>query len=135
LTDVVAGHVQMTFADPSLAPPLLKDGKVRAIGVSSLSRIGIMPDVPPLAEAGVPGFEAVSWHMVVAPAGTPPEVVEKLHAAFKAVGKLPEIQERLVGMGLIPIDTPSVGDLRKFLEAEMTKWRQQVEKAGIAGSM
>ena len=135
LTDVVAGHVQMTFADPSLAPPLLKDGKVRAIGVSSLSRIGIMPDVPPLAEAGVPGFEAVSWHMVVAPAGTPPEVVEKLHAAFKAVGKLPEIQERLVGMGLIPIDTPSVGDLRKFLEAEMAKWRQQVEKAGIAGSM
>jgi tripartite-type tricarboxylate transporter receptor subunit TctC len=135
LTDVVAGHVQMTFADPSLAPPLLKDGKVRAIGVSSLSRIGIMPDVPPLAEAGVPGFEAVSWHMVVAPAGTPPEVVEKLHAAFKAVGQLPEIQKKLVGMGLIPIDTPSVGDLRKFLEAEMTKWRQQVEKAGIAGSM
>jgi tripartite-type tricarboxylate transporter receptor subunit TctC len=118
LTDVVAGHVQLTFADPSLAPPMLKDGKVRALGASSLSRIGIMPDVPPLAEAG-----------------TPPEVVEKLHAAFKAVGKLPEIQERLVGMGLIPIDTPSVGDLRKFLEAEMTKWRQQVEKAGIAGSM
>jgi len=135
LTDVVAGHVQVTFADPSIAPPLLKDGKVRAIGVSSLSRIGIMPDVPPLAEAGVPGFEAVSWHMVVAPAGTPPEVVEKLHAAFKAVGQLPEIQEKLVGMGLIPIDTPSVGDLRKFLEAEMSKWRQQVEKAGIAGSM
>jgi tripartite-type tricarboxylate transporter receptor subunit TctC len=135
LTDVVAGHVQLTFADPSLAPPMLKDGKVRALGASSLSRIGIMPDVPPLAEAGVPGFEAVSWHMVVAPAGTPPEVVEKLHAEFKAVGQLPEIQEKLVGMGLIPIDTPSVGDLRKFLEAEMTKWRQQVEKAGIAGSM
>jgi len=135
LTDVVAGHVQVTFADPSLAPPMMKDGKVRAIGVSSLSRIGIMPDVPPLAEAGVPGFEAVSWHMVVAPAGTPPDVIEKLHAAFKAVGKLPEIQEKLVGMGLIPIDTPSVGDLRKFLEAEMGKWRQQVEKAGIAGSM
>ena len=135
LTDVVAGYVQVTFADPSLAPPMMKDGKVRAIGVSSLSRIGIMPDVPPLAEAGVPGFEAVSWHMVVAPAGTPPDVIEKLHAAFKAVGKLPEIQEKLVGMGLIPIDTPSVGDLRKFLEAEMGKWRQQVEKAGIAGSM
>ncbi len=135
LTDVVAGHVQVTFADPSLAPPMLKDGKVRALGVSSLSRIGIMPDVPPLAEVGVPGFEAVSWHMVVAPAGTPPDVVEKLHAAFKAVGKLPEIQERLVSMGLIPIDTPSVPELEKFLEAEMIKWRLQVEKVGIAGSM
>jgi tripartite-type tricarboxylate transporter receptor subunit TctC len=135
LTDVVAGHVQLTFADPSLAPPLLKDGKVRALGASSLSRIGIMSDVPPLAEAGVPGFEAVSWHMVVAPAGTPPDVVEKLHAAFKAVGKQPEIQEKLTGMGLIPVDTPSVPELKKFLEAETVKWRQQVEKAGIAGSM
>jgi tripartite-type tricarboxylate transporter receptor subunit TctC len=135
LTDVVAGHVQLTFADPSIAPPMLKDGKVRALGASSLSRIGIMPDVPPLAEAGVPGFEAASWHMVVAPASTPPDVVAKLHAAFKAVGKLPEIQERLTGMGLIPVDTPSVPELKKFLEAEMIKWRAQVEKAGIAGSM
>jgi tripartite-type tricarboxylate transporter receptor subunit TctC len=107
---------------------------VRALGVSSLTRIGIMPDVPPLAEAGVPGFEAVSWHMVMAPAGTPPEIVEKLHAAFKAVGKMPEIQERLVAMGLIPIDTPSVGDLKKFQSAELIKWRQLSEKAGIAGT-
>lgn len=135
LTDVMAGHVQLTFADPSLAPPLLKDGKIRALGVSSLSRIGIMSDVPPLAEVGVPGFEAVSWHMVVAPAGTPPDVVEKLHAAFKSVGKQAEIQEKLVSMGLIPVDTPSVPDLKKFLEAETVKWRHQVEKAGIAGSM
>ncbi|HEY4309070.1 MAG TPA: tripartite tricarboxylate transporter substrate-binding protein, partial [Pirellulales bacterium] len=73
--------------------------------------------------------------MVVAPAGTPPDVVEKLHAAFKVVGKQPEIQEKLVGMGLIPVDTPSVPELKKFLEAEAVKWRQQVEKAGIAGSM
>jgi tripartite-type tricarboxylate transporter receptor subunit TctC len=135
LTDVMAGHVQLTFADPSLAPPLLKDGKIRALGVSSLSRIGIMPDVLPLAEAGVPGFEAVSWHMVVAPVGTPPDVIGKLHAAFKAVGKQAEIHDKLVSMGLIPVDTPSVPDLKKFLEAETVKWRQQVEKAGIAGSM
>jgi tripartite-type tricarboxylate transporter receptor subunit TctC len=135
LTDVIAGHVQLTFADPSLAPPILKDGKVRALGASSLTRIGIMPDVPALTEAGVPGFEAVSWHMVMAPAGTPPDVIEKLNAAFKAVGKQPEIQEKLVAMGLIPVDTPSQPELRKFLDAEMVKWRAQVEKAGIAGSM
>jgi tripartite-type tricarboxylate transporter receptor subunit TctC len=135
LTDVVAGHVQLTFADPSVAPPLMKDGKIRAIGASSLSRIGIMPDVPPLADVGVSGFEAVSWHMVVAPAATPPDVVEKLHAAFKAVGKQKDVQDKLVSMGLIPVDTPSVPELKKFLDAEMVKWRQQVEKAGIAGSM
>jgi tripartite-type tricarboxylate transporter receptor subunit TctC len=135
LTDVIAGHVQLTFADPSLAPPILKDGKVRALGASSLTRIGIMPDVPALTEAGVPGFEAVSWHMVVAPAGTPPDVIQKLNAAFKTVGKQPEIQAKLVGMGLIPVDTPSEAELRKFLDAEMVKWRAQVEKAGISGSM
>ena len=135
LTDVMAGHVQLTFADPSIAPPLMKDGKIRAIGASSLTRIGIMPEVPPLAEADVPGFEAVSWHMVVAPANTPPDVVEKLHAAFKAVGQQKDVQEKLMSMGLIPVDTPSVPELRKFLDAEMLKWRQQVEKAGIAGSM
>ena len=135
LTDVMAGHVQLTFADPSIAPPLMKDGKIRAIGASSLTRIGIMPEVPPLAEADVPGFEAVSWHMVVAPANTPPDVVEKLHAAFKAVGQQKDVQEKLMSMGLIPVDTPSVPGLRKFLDAEMLKWRQQVEKAGIAGSM
>ena len=131
----MAGHVQLTFADPSIAPPLMKDGKIRAIGASSLTRIGIMPEVPPLAEADVPGFEAVSWHMVVAPANTPPDVVEKLHAAFKAVGQQKDVQEKLMSMGLIPVDTPSVPELRKFLDAEMLKWRQQVEKAGIAGSM
>jgi tripartite-type tricarboxylate transporter receptor subunit TctC len=134
LMDVIAGREQLTFADPSLAAQFIKDGKVRALGVSSLTRIGIMPDVPPLAEAGVPGFEAVSWHMVMAPAGTPPEIVEKLHAAFKAVGKMPEIQERLVAMGLIPIDTPSVSDLKKFKSAELIKWRQLSEKAGIVGT-
>jgi tripartite-type tricarboxylate transporter receptor subunit TctC len=134
LMDLVAGHVQVTFADPSLAPQFMKDGKVRALGVSSLARIGIMPDVPPLAEAGVPGFEAVSWHMVMAPAGTPPDVVEKLHAAFKAVGKMPDIQERLVAMGLLPIDSPPVNELKAFQNSELIKWRGMAEKAGVAGT-
>lgn len=134
LTDVVAGHIQLTFADPSVAPPLIADGKLRAIGVSSLTRIGIMPDVPPLSEVGVPGFEAVSWHMIVAPAGTPADVVETLHNAFKTVGAIPEIQERLVAMGLIPVDSPSLPELKSFLATEFIRWGRLVEKAGIAGS-
>ena len=71
LSDVVAGHVQMVFADPAVAPPLINDGKIRPLAVSSLTRISAVPDVPTLDEAGFPGFEAVSWHMIVAPAGTP----------------------------------------------------------------
>jgi tripartite-type tricarboxylate transporter receptor subunit TctC len=102
--------------------------------VSSLTRIGIMPQVPPLTEAGAPGFEAVSWHMVVTPAATPAEVAGKLHAAFKEVGRLPEIRDKLINMGLIPVDTPGMPELVSFLAAEMAKWRERVERAGIAGS-
>jgi tripartite-type tricarboxylate transporter receptor subunit TctC len=134
LTDVIAGNVQLTFADPSIAPPYIADGKLRALGVSSRQPIGIMPDVSPLADVGVPEFEAVSWHMVVAPVATPPAVVDKLHAAFKEVGGLPEIKQRLITMGLLPVDTPSVADLKSFQHAELIKWSALVEKVGIAGS-
>jgi tripartite-type tricarboxylate transporter receptor subunit TctC len=134
LADVVAGHVQLTFADISVAAPLLADGKLRALGVSSPGRVGILPDVPPLAEAGVPGFDAMSWHMVVAPAGTPPEIVAALHSAFAAVGETPEIKNRLVAMGLIPVATPQAAELGKFLQAEIARWGRLVEKVGIAGS-
>lgn len=67
---------------------------------------------------------------VVAPADTPPDVIEKLHAAFKAVGKQPAIQEKLVGIGLIPVDTPSVPELRKFLGAEMVRWLSSASRTG-----
>ena len=72
LSDVVAGHVNLMFSDPSSAVAQIKEGKVRPLGVSSLTRMPTAPDLPPLAEAGVPGFEAVSWSLFVAPANTPP---------------------------------------------------------------
>ena len=134
LADVIAGHVQLTFADISVAAPLLAEGKLRALGVSSPGRVGSLADVPPLAEAGVPGFDAMSWHMVVAPAATPPDVVAALHAAFAAVGDAPEIKARLVAMGLIPVSTPPVAELRRFLQAEIIRWSGLVEKVGVAGT-
>src|SRR5271170_6690975 len=78
LNDVVAGHIQMFFADTAITPQLIAAGKVRALGVSSKTRAGVLPDVPAIADAGVPGFEAVSWHLVVAQSGTPPQIVNKL---------------------------------------------------------
>jgi tripartite-type tricarboxylate transporter receptor subunit TctC len=134
LSDTMAGHVQLTFADPALAPQLIKEGKVRALGVTSLTRVGVVPDVPPLAEAGVPGFEAVSWHMIMAPAGTPQPIVDKLHAAFKKIFADPELRQKLVLMGLVPVDTPSVPELRAFLANEMKNWSGAVQQAGLAGS-
>ena len=134
LTDVVAGHVQLTFADPSISPPLIKEGKVRALGVSSLTRLGNLPDIAPLAEVGVPGFEAVSWHLVVALAHTPPAIVNKLHDEIKTLVAQPEIQQQMIKMGLIPVDTPSVEQLKSFVASEIVRWGKLVQQAGIAGS-
>lgn len=134
LTDVVAGHVQLTFTDPAISPPLIREGKVRALGVTSLTRAAAVPDVPPLAEAGLPGFEAISWHMIVAPAGTPHEIVEKLRAEIKAVMALPEMKKEVAEIGLIPVDTPPVDELRRFIDAETERWGKLIRQIGIAGS-
>src|SRR5207302_8444579 len=102
--DVIGGQVHMFFSDTALAPPLIADGKVRAIGISSLTRAGVLPDVPTIAGAGLAGFEAVSWHLIVAPGATPRPIVEKLHAELRAVTTAPDIRAQMVTMGLIPIE-------------------------------
>jgi tripartite-type tricarboxylate transporter receptor subunit TctC len=134
LNDVIGGHVHLFFADPAISPPLIQDGKVRALGVTSLSRVGVLPEVPPLAETGLSGFEAVSWHMIVAPAGTPPEVVTRLRNELKAVIALPEVQAEITKIGLIPVDSPPVDELKHFLDSEIVRWGQLVQQVGIAGS-
>ena len=134
LNDTIAGHVQLFFADTAITPPLFAEHKVRALGVTSLTRAGVIPDVPTMSEAGVPGFEAVSWHLIVAPAGTPKPVVDRLHAELKAVMQQPDIQKQMIEMGLIPIDTPSVEDLHRFVASEIVRWGDIVRKIGIAGT-
>src|SRR6185295_2201567 len=134
LNDVIAGHVQMFFSDTALAPPLIAEGKVRAIGISSTTRAGVLPDVPTIAEAGLPGFEAVSWHLIVAPGSTPRPLVEKIHAELRAVTTAPDIIAQMVAMGLIPMETPSVDELHKFVASEIATWGKVVRQVGIAGT-
>ena len=134
LTDLAAGHVQVAFASPDSGMGLIKDGKVRPLAVSTPTRLAVLPDIPTLAEAGVPGFEAVSWHLIVAPAATPPEIVGKLHAEIKRIMAAPEIVRQIADMGLIPIDTPAVEELRAFVRSEIAHWGVLVRQAGIAGS-
>jgi len=134
LNDVVAGHVHLTFTDPAISPQLIGAGKVRALGVSSLTRIGVVPDVPTLAEAGLPGYEAVSWHMLVVPAGTPKEIVTRLNGELKAIMALPEVQKQITDIGLIPMEPPPVDELRHFLDVEIVRWGKLVQQVGIAGT-
>ena len=107
---------------------------MRALAVSSLTRVGALPDIPTMDEAGLPGFEAVSWHMFAVPANTPSDVVNRLHSELKAIFALPETREQLVKMGLIAIDTPPVDELQRYLADEIVRWGKLVRDVGIAGT-
>ncbi len=134
LTDVMAGHVDLMFSDVPPALALIGEGKVRALGVSTKERIPVLAELAPIAEQGVPGFDAASWQMVVAPTGTPRAIVDRLHAEIKRVMLEPEIRDHVARMGLLPIDTPSVENLRVFVQTEIASWSKVVEQAGIARS-
>jgi tripartite-type tricarboxylate transporter receptor subunit TctC len=134
IVDVVAGRVPILMSDVAPAAPLIKAGAVRALGVSSTTRVAVLPDVPPIADNGVPGFDAVAWLMLVAPAAVPPAIVDTLHADLKAIVAAPDTQQKLVAFGVIPIDTPPVPALRNFVKAEIGRWAKVVEHAGLPGS-
>jgi tripartite-type tricarboxylate transporter receptor subunit TctC len=134
LSDVAAGHVQLMFCDIPPALSLINEGKVRALGVSTKERVAALPGVSSIAEQGLAGFDSASWQMVVAPAATPEDVVQRLHAEIKDLMVQPEIKEYASKMGLLPIDTPSVPSLRVFVQTEIARWGKVVEQAGIAGS-
>jgi len=135
LNDVIAGHVQMFFADPVTAGELARAGKVRALAVSSKSRIGALPDAPPIAEAGLPGFEATNWHMLIAPAGTPAAVVEKLGHEIRAITAIPEVKEKIANIGLTPLASPPPAELKAYLDNEIATWSRFIERIGIAGTL
>jgi tripartite-type tricarboxylate transporter receptor subunit TctC len=134
LTDVVAGHVPLLFSDPVPSLPLIRDGKVRALGVSTMTRSPSAPEIPPIAEAGVPGFDAAGWGVFSVPAGTPKEVVSKLQAALTAVVALPEVQRQIITLGMIPGSVSSPAELERFIASEIARWGKVVTQAGLAGT-
>jgi tripartite-type tricarboxylate transporter receptor subunit TctC len=134
LNDVVAGHVPMTFVDVGPAQGLIAAGKVRALAVSTATRLPFLPDVPPIGQAGVPGFEASSWQMIAAPAKTPRPIVDKLHTELKALLASPDMREQLHKNGMLPRENPSVEGLQDFIKSEIARWGKVVQQAGIAGS-
>jgi tripartite-type tricarboxylate transporter receptor subunit TctC len=135
LNDVIAGHVPLMFCDLGPAGPMITAGKVRALGVTTRTRVAAVPDVPPLAEVGVPGFDAASWQMFLAPAKTPSEVVQKLHAELKATLAQSEIGDLIAKNGMVPMENTSVAALQAFVKSEVTRWGKVVQDAGIAQSM
>jgi tripartite-type tricarboxylate transporter receptor subunit TctC len=134
LNDVIGGQVPLMFGDVVASLPLVSAGKVRALGVSSITRIPSAPDLPTIAESGVPGFEGVGWVMIVAPARTPKAIVDRLHAELKAIAGLPEIHKQMIVLGTIPVDSPSPDAQQRFIDSEILRWSKVVKLAGIAGT-
>jgi tripartite-type tricarboxylate transporter receptor subunit TctC len=134
VVDIVAGRVSLMFAAAAPSIPMMKDGTLRALGVSSAARLAELPDVPPIADA-VPGFDESNWSIILAPAGTPPDIVAKLHEAFKDVMAMPEVEKQLANVGMIPIVSPSTDELKTFISTAVTRWGKIVHQAGIAGML
>jgi tripartite-type tricarboxylate transporter receptor subunit TctC len=134
LNDVVAGHIQLMFCDIPPAAGMIEAGKVRPLGVSTKDRVAAFPDIPTIAEAGVPGFAVAGWFMLAAPARTPPAIIEKLHGELKSILAAPEMKDQLGKLNLLPMDTPSVEDMQSFIKSEIVRWAKIVQQAGIAGS-
>jgi tripartite-type tricarboxylate transporter receptor subunit TctC len=134
LNDVVAGHIQLMFSDMAPAYPLIQSGKLSALGLTTMQRAASAPGIPPLAEVGLPGFDWAAWQTVAVPGGTPKDVVAKLNASVNAAIAEPEVAKKLSDLQFIPIGKGAPEELDRFVAAEIGRWGQVVQQAGVAGT-
>jgi tripartite-type tricarboxylate transporter receptor subunit TctC len=134
LDDLMGGYIQLMFADLGPALPLIKAEKIRALAVTTQQRFAALPTVPPLSEAGVPGFDAAAWQGVIAPAQTPQPILAKLNSQLNSIIGMNDIRARMADLGMNPVGKGSVTELQQFLQSEIVRWSKVVEMAGIARS-
>jgi tripartite-type tricarboxylate transporter receptor subunit TctC len=130
MTDLVAGTVKATLTGAPAAVPLVRDGTVLALGLSGRTPVAVLPGVPPIAEAGVPGFDVTQWHGIAAPGRTPPDIVARLNAAATAAIASAEMRERLLAEGAQPEPT-SPEAFRALAEAELVRWGALIRRVGL----
>ena len=130
MPDLLGGRLQVCFDNVLILTPYIRSNTLRAIGVTSNKRSALFPELPTLAETGVPGFHAVGWFGVFSTGRTPQPVVDKLHTALVAVMKEPDMRDRLIAQGAEPLGG-SPADLRKYLAEEISKWGKVIREAGI----
>ena len=130
VTDLIAGHVPSMMPNMLSAQPHIKSGRLRALGVTGSKRAPGAENIPTIAEAGVPGYEAVQWYGVLAPAATPRDIVNKLHAGVVRALQNPEVRQRLLNDGAEPVGS-SPEEFTAYLRAETEKWAKVIQAAGI----
>ncbi len=130
LTDLSAGRLQVCFSTALSVVPFVKGGRLRAIAVTSAKRSSFMPELPTVAESGLPGYEAGTWYGVIAPAGTVRAIVARLNKEIIAALALPEVRERLVAQGIDPVgDTPE--EFAAYIKSEIVKWAKIIKSTGV----
>ena len=130
VADLLGGQVSLVFADVSTTLPQIRSGKVKGLGVSSVKRTPLAPDLPTMIEEGIPDYEMIGWFAAFAPAKTPAPVVEKLNGAIKAAVEDKTVQENLLKAGIEPL-TSTPDELRAYVVSETRKWADIVKAAGI----
>jgi tripartite-type tricarboxylate transporter receptor subunit TctC len=130
MIDVIGGHTKLLFSSLVQTTPHLKSGKLKAIATGGTKRSPVLPDIPTVAEAGVPTYEAVNWWGLVAPAGTPQAIIDKVHKELTAVQDAPEVKNQFASEGaeIVKMDPPEFGT---FMEKEMKKWERVVKEGKI----
>ena len=129
IPDLLGGQIQLMFDNMPSSLPLVKEGKLRALGQTGPTRSPAAPDVPTIAEAGVPGFDVTAWFAIFAPAGTPKDIITKLNAETLRIYKLPDVQEKLKTLGLDAV-LSSPEELGRVQAAEVVKWARVVKESG-----
>lgn len=133
MNDLLGGQVQLMFSDAPTALQHIKTGRIKVLGVASLQRSSMLPDVPTVAESGLPGYEAYSWAALFAPAKTPPAVLEKINSDFNTVMNDEGVRQRLLKAGA-EANPGTQEQMRQRLRGELEKWAKVIKTAGITVS-
>ena len=133
MNDLIAGHIQLLFGDTTSTLPMIQQGKLRGIAVTTAKRSPAAPDVPTVAET-VPGFESASWQMLLAPGATPPDVIALLNREVHAIVSEPAVIQELTRRGVGPALTGPPAEVTEFVKKEIVRWGDVVRRAGLEGS-
>ena len=130
MVDVTAGNTQLMLSSLVQTLPLIKGGKLKALGVGGSARSATLPEVPTIAESGLPGYEAINWWALIVPAGTPPDIIARLHREISAIQRAPEVVKRFESEAVdaVQMSTPQFA---KYIQEETLKWARVVREAGI----
>ena len=130
VTDLLGGRIDLLMGGPAEILPHVKSGKLRALAVTTPDRSTMIPDLPTVSEAGVPGYEFVTWFAVFAPARTPTTILERLYGAFSKIMQMPQVKDGISSQGIEPLVSPPK-EFAAFLKADVAKWTKVIKDTGI----